>query len=201
MFIRCPTRGTVAVHPRTVAQQVLSTHDIGDQIYYDAPDYAHSYAMRGDSFPADGQFPGSDPDLMFKQLIMAAGVDIAILEPLPQKGRLPEASHAMSIAVNDWQANHWLDGHNNWHQRWRGSICVSIEAPELAAAEIERWAGHPFMSQILIKAENRPSWGDPMYDPVWAAATKHDITGQLPPRSRPRHRTSAAPSGFPELQP
>ena len=41
--------------------------------------------------------------------------------------------------------------------------------------EIERWAGHPYMAQILIKAEPRPSWGDPKYDPIWAAATKHDI--------------------------
>ena len=32
------------------------------------------------------------------------------------------------------------------------------------------------MAQILIKAEPRPSWGDPKYDPIWAAATKHDIT-------------------------
>ena len=32
------------------------------------------------------------------------------------------------------------------------------------------------MAQILIKAEPRPSWGHPKYDPIWAAATKHDIT-------------------------
>ncbi|WP_165692533.1 amidohydrolase family protein, partial [Mycolicibacterium conceptionense] len=24
--------------------------------------------------------------------------------------------------------------------------------------------------------KTRPSWGDPKYDPIWAAATKHDIT-------------------------
>jgi predicted TIM-barrel fold metal-dependent hydrolase len=77
--------------------------------------------------------------------------------------------------LNDWQANHWLDSHNNWHQRWRGSICAAIEEPEASAREIERWAGHPYMAQILIKAEPRPSWGHPKYDPIWAAATKHDI--------------------------
>jgi predicted TIM-barrel fold metal-dependent hydrolase len=32
------------------------------------------------------------------------------------------------------------------------------------------------MAQILIKAEPRPSWGHPKYDPIWAAATKNDIT-------------------------
>ena len=47
------------------------------------------------------------------------------------------------VATNHWQANHWLDSHNNWHERWRGSICVAIEDPEGAAREIEHWAGHP----------------------------------------------------------
>ena len=82
----------------------------------------------------------------------------------------------MSAATNEWLANHWLDSKNNWHERWRGSICVAIEDPEGAAREIEKWAGHPYMAQILIKAEPRPSWGDPKYDPIYEAATKHDIT-------------------------
>ena len=60
----------------------FGTHKVGDQIYYDAPDYAHSYAMRLDSFPPDGQFPCSDPELAFKQLIMEAGADIAILRTI-----------------------------------------------------------------------------------------------------------------------
>ena len=62
---------------------------VGDQIYYDAPDYAHSYAMRVDTFPSDGEFAGSDPDLAFKQLIMEAGADIAILEPAAYPGPHP----------------------------------------------------------------------------------------------------------------
>ena len=55
---------------------------------------------------------------------MEAGADIAILEPAAYPARFPEVNHAMSCALNDWQANHWLDSHNNWHERWRGSICV-----------------------------------------------------------------------------
>jgi predicted TIM-barrel fold metal-dependent hydrolase len=63
----------------------------------------------------------------------------------------------------------------HWHERWRGSISAPIEHPETAVREIERWAGHPYIAQILIAAEPRPSWDDPRYDPIWAAATKHDI--------------------------
>jgi len=106
-------------------------------------------------------------------------------------------NHAMSCALNDWQANHWLDGHTNWHERWRGSICAAIETPEDSAREIERWAGHPYMGQILIKAEPRPSWGDPKYDPIWAAATKHDITVSCH-LSRSHHgELPIPPVGFP----
>src|SRR3978361_1757837 len=170
-----PRRGDLGQYIPEHARKFFGTHPVGDQIYYDAPDYAHSYAMRVDTFPADGEFAGSDPDLAFKQLIMEAGADLAILEPAAYPSRAPEANSAMCTALTHWLANHWLDSHNNWHERWRGSICAGIEEPESAAREIEEWAGHPYMSQILIKAEPRPSWGDPKYDPIWAAATKHDI--------------------------
>ncbi|KGI71025.1 amidohydrolase [Mycolicibacterium rufum] len=172
-----PRRGELLDYiPEPWRTKYFTNHKVGELIYYDAPDYAHAYAMRVDTFPSDGEFAGSDPDLMFNQLVMDAGADIVILEPTDRIARLPEATAAMSSAVNTWLANHWLDSHNNWHQRWRGSICAAIEEPELAAREIEKWAGHPYMAQILIKAEPRPSWGHPKYDPIWTAATKHDIT-------------------------
>ena len=171
-----PRRGELVDYiPEPWRSKYFRSHRVGEQIFYDAPDYAHSYAMRVDSFPADGEFACSDPDLALKQLIMEAGSDIAILEPIHGEMRIPEATAAFCTATNLWLANHWLDAHNNWHERWRGSICVAIEDPASAVAEIEAWAGHPYMSQILIKAEPRPSWGDPCYDPVWAAATKHDL--------------------------
>jgi predicted TIM-barrel fold metal-dependent hydrolase len=172
-----PKRGEITPYiPEPWRSKFFLDHKIGELIYYDAPDYAHAFAMRTDTFPPDGEFPGSDPDMAFRQLIMEAGSDIAILEPAGRTPRLPEANQAYSSALNDWQNNHWLDSHNNWHERWRGSICVAIEDPEGAVEQIEKWAGHPYMAQILIKAEPRPSWGHPKYDPIWAAATKHDIT-------------------------
>src|SRR4029079_227480 len=126
-----PKSGVLAQYiPQPWRSKSFLPRKMGDQIYYDAPDYAHAYAMRADTFPADGEFAGSDPDLAFKQLIMEAGADIAILEPAAYPARFPEANHAMTCALNDWHATHWLDGHNNWHERWRGSICVAVEAPE-----------------------------------------------------------------------
>src|SRR5712664_1936622 len=143
---------------------------IGDTINYDAPDYVHAMAMRTDTFPEDGGFPGSDPDLAFRQLIVEAGSDIGILEPGSRSQVVPEIDQAGKIG-----ANHWLDSKNNWHERWRGSICVSVQDPEGAAREIEYWAGHKFMAQVLISAEPRPAWGDPRYYPIWEAATRHNL--------------------------
>lgn len=171
-----PRRGDLVEHiPEPWRSSFFLSHRVGDTIIYDAPDYAHSKAMRVDTFPENGEFPGSDPDMAFRQLIMDAGSDIVILEPTVKATRLPEATAAMATGVNGWLNAQWLDSHNNWHQRWRGSICVAIDDPRSAVAEIEQWAGHPYMAQILIKAEPRPSWGDPGYDPIWAAAVKHDL--------------------------
>ncbi|MET7402063.1 amidohydrolase family protein [Dactylosporangium sp. NPDC005572] len=148
----------------------------GNPVYYDAPDYNHAFAMRTDTFPDDGNFAGSDPALTFRQLILEAGCDIAILGPLTGGGgQTDEEQHVLAVATNDWQDKCWLDSENNWHKRYRGSIVAAIEMPEDGAREIERWAGHPYMSQVLISSEPRPSWGHPKYDPIWAAATRHNI--------------------------
>ena len=158
-----------------IARKHYLNHKIGDTINYDAPDYAHAKAMRTDTFPADGGFPGSDPELAFKQLILGAGSDIGVLEPGGRNHFIPEVTQGLKIAINHWLANHWLDSTNNWHQRWRGSICVAVEDPHGAAREIEYWAGHEYMSQVLINAEPRPAWGDPKYDPIWRAAVRHNL--------------------------
>ena len=60
----------------------------------------------------------------------------------PRGVNLPSRStHAFALALNNWQANHWLDGRNNWHERWRGSIAVAIEDPARLLAD--RALGRP----------------------------------------------------------
>src|SRR5271156_5947066 len=125
-----PRRGELVQYiPEPWRSKYFLTRNVGEQIYYDAPDYAHTYAMRTDSFPPNGEFPGSDPDMAFRQLIMEAGSDIGILEPGAYPARLPEAQHAMACALNDWQANHWLHSPNNRDQRGGGSL---LSPPEEA---------------------------------------------------------------------
>jgi predicted TIM-barrel fold metal-dependent hydrolase len=172
-----PKAGQLAPYiPEPFRSKYYLSHKKGDTIIYDAPDYAYAKAMRVDTFPDDGNFAGSDPNMALRQAIVEGGSDVCVLEPGFGTHYLPEMSQALCTGMNHWLANHWLDGANNWHERWRGSICVAIEDPPGAVREIEEWAGHPFMAQILIRAEPRPAWGSPQYDPVWEAATRHDIT-------------------------
>lgn len=172
-----PKMGRFVEHiPEPFRSQYFARKVTGDTITYDAPNYAEARAMRMDTFPDDGNFAGSDPDMAFRHVILDAGCDIGILEPGSGMDLNPEIGSARATALNRWQDADWLGTEGNWHQRWRGSICAAVNDPQGAAREIEHWAGHPFMAQILIHAEPRPSWGDPKYDPVWAAATKHDIT-------------------------
>jgi uncharacterized protein len=169
----------------------------GESIMYDAPDYLYAKAMRVDTFPEDGNFAGSDPNLMLRQAIVEGGSDICVLEPGFATHPVPEMSQAVCVGMNGWLANHWLDPVNNWHERWRGSICVAIEDPPGAVRQIEEWADHPFMAQVLIRAEPRPAWGAPQYDPIWEAATRRDITVACH-LSRGRDDTQPMPPvGFP----
>src|SRR5246500_5495868 len=115
-----PKRGEITPYiPEPWRSKFFLDHKVGELIYYDAPDYAHSFAMRTDTFPPDGEFPGSDPDMAFRQLIMEAGSDIAILEPGARTPRLPEAHQAFSTALKHWQGDPRLHTPQKRHARGR----------------------------------------------------------------------------------
>jgi predicted TIM-barrel fold metal-dependent hydrolase len=140
--------------------------------YYDVPDFEHANAMRLDSFPPGGGFPGSDPDFATHQLLREAKVDIAILEPLNSEDPDPEVDHARRTATNDWLSDVWLTAP---HGRWRGSISVSNASPQLAAREIDKWADHPLFVQALMTPQTPVGFGDPRFDPIYEAASRHGL--------------------------
>lgn len=173
-----PRRGALMefLDPKIAREVKLKAQGAENGLYYDPPDYHHSKAMRVDSFPDDGEFACSDPALAFQQLVLDSGSDLIMLGPTSGgMGDTDEEVTAMAAATNLWQEAAWLNKEDNWHGRFYGSICANITEPERAALEIEHWAGHDRFKQILIHAEPRPSWGHPKYDPIWAAAVKHNI--------------------------
>ncbi|MDX6740174.1 amidohydrolase family protein [Actinocorallia sp. A-T 12471] len=173
-----PRRGVLHefLDPKFVREQRLRGEGANNGIFYDAPDFNFAKAMRVDSFPGDGEFACTDPHMAFRQLVLDSGSDVVMLGPTSGgAGDTDEEVSAMAAATNLWQEACWLDPDSNWHGRYFGSICANIAEPDVAAREIEKWAGHEKYKQVLIHAEPRPAWGHPKYDPVWAAAVKHGI--------------------------
>ena len=178
------------VHPVPVSAEVLKAYAPAEwanpvSYFYDTPDSYKTSSVRMDSAPPRGGFAGSDPDFAAKQLLLDAGVSIATLEPMCD-AQLPQAEHVLKSTYNDWLADVWLDKYNA-HGRWRGSISVSAQTPEQAAREVERWAGHPYMAQVLMTPQTRGiPFGNPHFDPLYEAASRNGfpvathLMGQTP---------------------
>ncbi len=133
-----------------------------------------NHALRVDAMPEAGP-PGCDPDLLKRQLLDEAGIDIAILNH-HNSGNVPDpaADAACCAAINEWQAATWL-GEYNWHGRYRAAIRVPAHSPQAAIGEIERWGDHPNFVQVLAVHAYQPAFGHPMYEPIWRAAAERGL--------------------------
>src|SRR3954453_8095279 len=69
--------------------------------FYDTPDSYKTMSLRVDAGPPGGGVAGSDPDSAAKQLLIAAGVSIALLEPMGD-AQLPQAEQVLKGTHNDW---------------------------------------------------------------------------------------------------
>jgi predicted TIM-barrel fold metal-dependent hydrolase len=111
--------------------------------------------------------PGSDPQIVVRDVLGVGGADIAVLNPLT-RGNLPDwrLNTAICAATNDWLAEVWLSS----DPRLRGTIRVNPEDVPGAVAEIERWAAHPGMVQVGVPLQSREPYGKPQFLPIWEAA-------------------------------
>jgi predicted TIM-barrel fold metal-dependent hydrolase len=151
--------------------------------------------MRKDGFPPEGP-PGSDPDFLCRQLLGESGIDLALLIPLvirPQAN--PEHEAALASGLNGWQEATWLTRYNG-HGRFFGSIIACPRQPELAVREIERWAGHPLMKQVVLVPSVYQPFGEPHFRPVFEAAVRHGLPVALHMHSR-LGMFGLTPVGFP----
>jgi predicted TIM-barrel fold metal-dependent hydrolase len=139
-------------------------------------------AMRRDAFPEDGGVPGSDPELVVRQLLDGCGIERAILMGgnVFGLGALadPDAAAAIAGAHNTWLGEVWLDR----DPRFRGALVVAPQDPQLAAAEIDRMADRAGVVQIFLPLMNT-LMGDRHYYPIYAAAERHGLPIALHPNS------------------
>ncbi len=132
-------------------------------------------AGRMDAYPKVGDL-GSDPVLVEKHLFVDEQTDYCILLPNSIRGFTvdPKLDTALSGAVNTWLADTWLSKYRVG-DRYVGSISVSVEDPDGAVREIEKWAGRPDFRQVAISHYGPRPFGHPMYDEIWAACARHNL--------------------------
>jgi predicted TIM-barrel fold metal-dependent hydrolase len=159
----------------------------------DASDYPKNAPItaRPNSKPADGP-PGSDLDILRQQALDTTNTEIGILNCAYRVASVHNQDLAASLAtaVNHWQVDEWLDK----EPRLRASIVVPSQNPERAAAEIERWGDHPGFVQVILPVRSEAPYGNLRYDPIYAAAARHDLVVGIHYGGAPGHPST--PSGW-----
>ena len=149
----------------------------------------------------DGQYPGSDPDVVGAALFDERGIDFAVLHPM-SRGNLPDRhlNTAVLAAHNEMLAERWLDS-PTYGSRFRGTIRVNVEDVDAAVAEIERWSAHPRMVQIGLPLQTRDLYGHPRYAALWRAAEAAGLPVVVHIETGTGVDLAPTPSGHPRTYP
>lgn len=141
----------------------------------DVNDYPKGLAFgaRPDFHRADGTRAGTRLDLVQQDVLDRWSISVGILNCTywVQSVHDEYLAAALATAINQWQVEHWLEPES----RLRASIVVPSQNPVAAAAEIERWADHPGFVQILLPVRAQALYGNRRYDPIFEAATRHEL--------------------------
>lgn len=135
---------------------------------------------RKDAYPENGGPPGSDPDLLIRQLCENNRVDLGILTgEIYGWNTHPhhEYANAVMAAWNDWTIEHWLEP----NPQFRGAIAVNSNDPPAAAAEIDRLGPREDMVMVIMGATSTAPYGQKQYHPIFAAAVRHNLPVAIHP--------------------
>jgi predicted TIM-barrel fold metal-dependent hydrolase len=150
--------------------------------------------MRADSWP-EGGVPGSDYGLLRVQLLDEHDIDFGILLCLNAHDagyEHPDLDAAINRVVNEWIVEEWLER----DERLRSCISVPYDHPELAVAEIERWAGDERFVQVLLPASGQEPFGSRKYWPVYRAAAEAGLPVAFHTGGYTGHRGAGWPSFY-----
>jgi predicted TIM-barrel fold metal-dependent hydrolase len=115
-------------------------------------------------------------------------IDLAVLYPTMllalQSERDVDFAEAQARAYNDWCSEHVQEGEGRLFGA--GAVPPMHEAADVArvAAEIRRVAGLPGMVSIFMRPNPAVQWrpfNDPVYDPIWQAASETGLPIALHP--------------------
>ncbi len=120
----------------------------------------------------DANFAYLSLDLLRERHLDVYDVTLGIVEPdeAAAFSVLPNANLAARLcsAYNDWLLEHWLQE----EPRLRGMLVVPAQYPAAAADEIRRLGGRDEFVGIFLPGGARIPYGNPVYDPLWAAANE-----------------------------
>lgn len=148
---------------------------------------------RRDAWP--DTFPGNDPGLMREQLLDRYDMAAAVLIPLHAHSfgaEQTEFSEALSVALNDWLAETFLDR----DERYVGSISVPFETPVLAAREIRERARDTRFQQILAPANTELPMSSSHYWPLFEAACETGLPLGVHSGGVASYRLTGAPTYY-----
>ncbi|HLH68698.1 MAG TPA: amidohydrolase family protein [Candidatus Dormibacteraeota bacterium] len=116
------------------------------------------------------------PDRVREQLLDRYGITCAMLVGtyVHQFTAMPQGKFAAALATayNDWLIDRWL----SFDPRFKGSVAVAAQEPQLAAQEIDRVGGHPSMVQVNLPMPSpQLPWGHERYYPIWEAAVRNNL--------------------------
>ena len=139
--------------------------------WYGAPGGEYAKGTKG----PDQQYPGSDPEVAGQHLFIDRGVDIAILHPMT-RGIMPDRHLGTAIAAahNQMMVTRWLE-HDEFGERFRGTIRVNPDDIVGALREIEKYKDHPRVVQLGIPLQSRELYGKPQFWPLWEAAVEANL--------------------------
>lgn len=160
----------------------------------DAADYPPGSPLtaRPGSKPHSGGPAGSDLPLLRRQVLDAYPVSTGILNCAYRVSSVHnhDLAAALATAINRWQIDEWLDK----EPRLRASIVVPSQNPQLAAEEIARFGDHPGFVQVVLPVRSEAPYGNRRYDPIFAAAVRHDLVIGIQYGGAPGHPST--PSGW-----
>jgi uncharacterized protein len=138
--------------------------------------------LRDDARAPDGSAPGADPAFTAQQLLDTNGISRAVLigGEVLGLGAMPDPDAAAIIAsaYNDWLAATWLAADD----RYRGTIVVGAQDPQLAASEIRRAADNERFVAVLLPLPNI-LMGQRHYYPIYEAAAEIGLPITVHPNS------------------
>lgn len=136
---------------------------------------------RPDAVLADGSRIEDSPTALATHLLDEFGLDFGILNTgsVLHLGLSPEPDYATALisAMNDVLIEEWLPA----DPRYRASIAIYPNDPELAVREIHRLGDHPGVVQVIMPSAARIPYGQRYYHPIYAAAVEHGLPVAIHP--------------------